>query len=180
MAAAVTPKTRLVFIANPDNPTGGYKTEAELIRFLDTVGEKVPRRDGRGLLRIRERVGLPDSMALRARYPNLIILRTFSKAYGLAGMRLGYGIARPEIVDFVNRVRAPFNVSALAQFGGMAALEDQEHVRRTVELNRKGLAELAVELPPWASRSPRRSRTSCWWTSTVPPCRSSRLSCARG
>ena len=121
----------------------------------------------------------PDSMALRARYPNLIILRTFSKAYGLAGMRLGYGIARPEIVDFVNRVRAPFNVSSLAQVGGMAALEDQEHVRRTVELNRKGLEQLAAELPRWGSRSRRRSRTSCWSTSIVPRCRSTRRCCAR-
>ncbi len=147
MAAAVNEKTRMVFIANPDNPTGGYQTEAALLRFLDAVGEKVLVVMDEAYFEYVNAADYPDTMSLRSRYPNLIVLRTFSKAYGLAGMRLGYGIARPEIVDFVNRVRAPFNVSLLAQAGGIAALEDQEHVRRTVELNRKGLDELVQKLP---------------------------------
>ncbi|AKU91537.1 histidinol-phosphate transaminase [Vulgatibacter incomptus] len=147
MAAAVTPKTRLVFIANPDNPTGSYQTEAALVRFLESVGEKVLVVMDEAYFEYVQAADYPNTMALRARFPNLIILRTFSKAYGLAGMRLGYGIARPELVDFVNRVRAPFNVSVIAQAGGIAALDDQEHVRRTVELNRKGLDQLTAELP---------------------------------
>lgn len=147
MAAAVTPKTRLVFLANPDNPTGGYKTEAEVVRFLDSVGEKVLVVMDEAYFEYVSAEDYPNSMALRAKYPNLIILRTFSKAYGLAGMRLGYGIARPEIVDYVNRIRAAFNVSLVAQIGGLAALEDQDHVKRTVELNRKMLDLLAKELP---------------------------------
>jgi len=147
MADAVTPRTRLAFIANPDNPTGSYQTQDALVRFLDAVGERVLVVMDEAYFEYVDAEDYPDSMSLRARYPNLIVLRTFSKAYGLAGMRLGYGVARPEIVDFVNRVRAPFNVSSLAQAGGMAALEDQEHVRRTVELNRRGRDQLAEELP---------------------------------
>jgi len=145
MAKAVTPKTRMVFIANPDNPTGSYQGEEALIRFLDAVGPDVLVVMDEAYYEYAEAADYPQSMALRAKYPNLIILRTFSKAYGLAGMRLGYGIARPEIVDYVNRVRAAFNVSLLAQAGGLAAIEDQEHVRKTVELNRRMLDLLAAE-----------------------------------
>lgn len=147
MAKAVTPRTKLVFIANPDNPTGTYRPEAELVRFLEAVGEKVLVVMDEAYYEYVTAEDYPQSMELRKRFPNLIVLRTFSKAYGLAGIRLGYAVAQPEIVGFLDRTRAPFNVSALAQVAGIAALGDQEHVRRTWELNTRGLEQLARELP---------------------------------
>lgn len=146
LAAAATPKTRLVFLANPDNPTGTYQSEEAVVRFLDRLGERVLVVMDEAYFEYVVASDYPDSMALRKRFPNLIILRTFSKAYGLAGIRVGYGIARKEIVQFVNRTRAPFNVSAIAQLAARAALTDVEHVRRTVDLNRQGLALLGKEL----------------------------------
>lgn len=147
MAAAVTPKTRLVFVANPDNPTGTYRPEAEVVRFLEAVPGHVLVVMDEAYFEYVTAADYPQSMALRARFPNLIVMRTFSKAYGLAGVRLGYAVARPEIVDLVNRTRAPFNVSSVAQVAGIAALDDADHVARTRELNTKGLAQLAAELP---------------------------------
>jgi histidinol-phosphate aminotransferase len=147
MAAAVHPKTRLVFLANPDNPTGTYQTSDAVVRFLERVGERVLVVMDEAYFEYVVATDYPDSLALRERFPNLVILRTFSKAYGLAGIRVGYGIARKEVVDYVNRTRAPFNVSAIAQLAARAALGDGEHVKRTVELNRQGLALLGKELP---------------------------------
>jgi len=147
MAKAVTDRTRLVFIANPDNPTGSWQSEQAVVRFLESLPERVLVVMDEAYYEYVTADDYPDSMALRRRFPNLIVMRTFSKAYGLAGIRLGYAVARPEIVDFVNRTRAPFNVSAVAQVAGIAALEDQEHVRRARELNTKGLQQLAEELP---------------------------------
>ncbi|WP_373047919.1 histidinol-phosphate transaminase [Vulgatibacter sp.] len=147
MAKAVTDKTRLVFIANPDNPTGTYRPEAEVVRFLESVPEKVIVVMDEAYFEYVTAADYPKSMELRKRFPNLIVMRTFSKAYGLAGIRLGYAVARPEICDFVNRTRAPFNVSGVAQVAGMAAIDDAEHVQRTHELNAKGLLQLATELP---------------------------------
>src|SRR5690606_24245822 len=89
-----------------------------------------------------EDVADPDyasMLSLVNQYPNLIVLRTFSKAYGLAGLRLGYGIAHPALCDFINRIRQPFNVNALALIAGVAALQDQQHIQNTTRNNRKGL-----------------------------------------
>src|SRR5690606_11965724 len=118
---------------NPDNPTGTYQTSEAVVRFLERVGERVLVVMDEAYFEYVVATDYPDSMALRARFPNLVILRTFSKAYGLAGVRVGYGIARKEVVEYVNRTRAPFNVSAIAQLAGRAALEDKEHVQKTVE-----------------------------------------------
>src|SRR5690606_29856247 len=142
MADAVNARTRMVFIANPDNPTGTYQTEEAVVRFLERLPERTLVVLDEAYYEYVVAPDYPNSLALRKRFPNLIVLRTFSKAYGLAGLRVGYGIARPEIVEYVNRTRAPFNVSTIAQIAARAALQDQEHVRRTVELNRKGLALL--------------------------------------
>jgi len=147
MARAITPRTKLVFIANPDNPTGSWRPEAEVVRFLEQVPPSVLVVMDEAYFEYVTAADYPRSLELRGRFPNLIVMRTFSKAYGLAGVRLGYAVAQPEIVDLVNRTRAPFNVSAVAQVAGIAALGDQEHVRRTVELNTRGLAQLAEELP---------------------------------
>lgn len=147
MAEAVNPRTRLVFIANPDNPTGGYQTEEAVVRFIERLPERTLVVMDEAYYEYVVATDYPNSLALRKRFPNLIVMRTFSKAYGLAGLRVGYAVARPEIVEYVNRTRAPFNVSTMAQLAARAALEDQEHVRRTSELNRQALALLGKELP---------------------------------
>lgn len=147
MAALAGPKTRLVFIANPDNPTGTYLGEEALVRFMERLGERALVVLDEAYFEYVVAEDYPNAMALRKRFPNLIVLRTFSKAYGLAGVRVGYGIARKEIVEYVNRTRAPFNLSAIAQVAAMAALDDQEHVQRCAELNRRALALLGKELP---------------------------------
>jgi histidinol-phosphate aminotransferase len=101
----------------------------------------------------------PDSIAALRQDRPIVVLRTFSKIYGLAGLRLGYGVSHPDLIDMMNRVRAPFNVNSLAQAAAMAALDDEEHVRRTREVNRTGMAYLKAELerlglecvPSWAN-----------------------------
>lgn len=147
MAKAVNEKTKLIFIANPDNPTGSWQSEETLVRFLESIPERVLVVMDEAYYEYVTAGDYPNSMELRKRFPNLIVMRTFSKAYGLAGIRLGYAMARPEIVDYVNRTRAPFNVSAVAQVAGIAAIHDQEHVRNARETNTKGLQQLAEELP---------------------------------
>jgi len=136
MAAAVGPKTKAVFIANPNNPTGTYNTHRQLEGFLRDL-----RTAGRCPLVVVDEAyheyarTHPDyalSLKLRAGYPNMIVLRTFSKAYGLAGLRVGYGVSRPEIIADLDRVRPPFNVSIFGQYLATAACDDQVHIRRTV------------------------------------------------
>lgn len=145
MTACITPRTRVVFLANPNNPTGTWLAAEELEVFLETVpGDVIVVVDeayveyGQGLPGYREVSGWLD------RFPNLLITRTFSKAHGLAGLRVGYALCRADIVELLNRVRHPFNVNSLAQVGATAALADPTHVARTVELNnreRKRLTE---------------------------------------
>jgi histidinol-phosphate aminotransferase len=124
-------RTKLVFLANPDNPTGTWIAEAELTPFLDAVPKDTLVVLDEAYVDFVDAPGFPDALALRRKYPNLVVLRTYSKIYGLAGLRLGYGIARPEVVEYVGRVRAPFNVNHLAQAAGVAALDDREHVERS-------------------------------------------------
>jgi histidinol-phosphate aminotransferase len=124
-------RTKVVFLANPDNPTGTWFTEAELTPFLDAVPKDTLVVLDEAYVEFVDAPGYQDALALRRRYPNLVVLRTFSKIYGLAGLRLGYALARPEIVEYVERVRMPFNVSLVAQAAGVAALEDDEHVARS-------------------------------------------------
>lgn len=147
MARAVTPKTRMIFIANPDNPGGSYQGREALVRFLDAVGEKPLVVMDEAYYEYVTAADYPQSLELQKKYPNIIVLRTFSKAYGMAGIRLGYGIARPELIGYLERTRAPFNISLLAQIGGLAAIDDDEHVQRSRELNRQGIEELNRELP---------------------------------
>ncbi len=147
MAAAVGPRTKLVFIANPDNPNGSYVTAEELSRFLDCVPERVIVALDEAYFEFVEERDYPDATALRRRRPRLVVLRTFSKIYGLAGARVGYAVADPDIVSYVDRVRDPFNVSALAQAAAIAALDDEEHVQATLAVVREGRALLARELP---------------------------------
>ena len=148
MAVAVTADTRVVFIANPNNPTGTWLAKAELTAFL----EKLPRDT---LVLVDEAYhefakdlepAYPDCTELLPRFPNLIVMRTFSKAYGLAGARVGYALAHPRLVELLNRVRLSFNPSSLGQVAATAALTDREHIQKTLELNRVEIRKLDAGL----------------------------------
>src|SRR5574342_399673 len=119
-------RTKVIFLANPDNPTGTWFAEAELMPFLDAVPKETLVVLDEAYLEFVDAPGYQDALALRRKYQNLVVLRTFSKIYGLAGLRLGYGLARPEVVEYVDRVRPPFNVNHVAQAAGVAALGDVE------------------------------------------------------
>lgn len=146
MLAAITPETRVVFIANPNNPTGTMLPADEIEAFL--------RRAPRSVVVVldeayNEYLAPPlrcPSVAWLAKYPNLVVVRTFSKAYGLAGLRVGYGLCHPEIAAMLNRVRQPFNVNNLALVGAIAALDDEAFVERSFQLNAAGMKQLVAGL----------------------------------
>jgi histidinol-phosphate aminotransferase len=146
LRARLTARTKVVFLANPDNPTGTWFTEAELVPFLEAVPPTTLVVLDEAYVEYVDAPGFPDALALRRRFPNLVILRTFSKIYGLAGLRLGYGVARAELTGFLDRVRAPFNTSLVAQAAGVAALADVEHVARSRALVREERPRLAAAL----------------------------------
>jgi len=137
-AERVTPRTRMIFIANPNNPTGTINTDLELEALLDRVPENVLVVLDEAYL---EYVGDPsyaDGMKHLREGRHVLILRTFSKIYGLAGLRIGYGITHPEIALQMERARPPFNTGTLAQAAALGALGDAEHVRKSIELNNRG------------------------------------------
>lgn len=140
MADAITPRTRLVLIANPNNPTGTFVGTSAVEKFLDRVPDDVLVVFDQAYDEYVHRTDRPDLRPLIRDGRNLIVLHTFSKVYGLAGLRVGYGIAKPQITDVLNRVRSPFNVNLLAQAAAAAALGDQEHVRHSVTINAEGRA----------------------------------------
>ncbi|WP_454734977.1 histidinol-phosphate transaminase [Cupriavidus necator] len=142
MAAAIAPDTRLVFIANPNNPTGTFVPAAQIEAFLQRVPAHVVVVLDEAYNEYLDADQQYDSLAWVRRYPNLLVSRTFSKAYGLAGLRVGYAVAQPELTDLLNRVRQPFNVNSVAQAAAVAALGDSEFLRRSAELNRAGKAQL--------------------------------------
>ena len=140
MAARITPKTKLIFIANPNNPTGTYLPQVELERFIANVPSNT-------LVVLDEAyVEYGDdenaSVAWLTQYANLIISRTFSKAYGLAGLRVGYSLSSPDIAGILNRIRQPFNVNSLALAAAEAALTDRDYIAKTKALNTAGMAQL--------------------------------------
>jgi histidinol-phosphate aminotransferase len=139
-------RTKLVFLANPDNPTGTWFGEKDLVRLLDAAPKDTLVVLDEAYVEFVEAPGFQDSLVLRKKYPNLVVLRTFSKIHGLAGLRLGYGLARPDLVEYVHRVRAPFNVNLVAQAAGVAALSDEEHVERSRALVRTERPWLAAWL----------------------------------
>lgn len=144
MLAAVTPNTKLMFIANPNNPTGTLVTKAEVDALLDQLPDHVTLVLDEAYFEFAaDQSDFPNSADYIREGRNVVGLRTLSKTYGLAGIRLGYGFAPPVIADAINRAREPFNVNSLAQVAGVAALADDEHVKRTVENNRRGLERLA-------------------------------------
>jgi histidinol-phosphate aminotransferase len=146
MLEAIDHTTRVVFIANPNNPTGTYLPNAELEAFLEAVAQRHGTRVTVVLdeaynefLEPEQRV---DSVGLVKRYANLLVSRSFSKAYGLAGLRVGYAIAQPTLTDLMNRVRQPFNVNSLAQAAAIAALKDTDFLTKSFAVNRDGKAQL--------------------------------------
>ncbi len=146
----INDRTRIVFIANPNNPTGTWLKTAELQTLLEAVPERV-------MVVVDEAYGeyveatadCPNALHWLDRFPNLIITRTFSKAYGLAGLRVGYAVSHPQVADLLNRVRQPFNVNSLALVAATAALGDLEHLERSRTLNRAGMQQLQDACRQW-------------------------------
>lgn len=142
MLSAITANTRLMFVANPNNPTGTWLKKAELRRLLEAVPENLIVVVDEAYFDYVQEKEYPDSMAWLPDFPNLLVTRTFSKAYGLAGFRIGYGVAHKDIADLLNRVRQPFNTNSLALACAEAALSDREHIRKTIGNNQTGMKYL--------------------------------------
>lgn len=138
----VNERTRVVFIANPNNPTGTWLRAGELWVFIASLPDTVMVVVDEAYTEYVDDPEYPDATRWVHEFPNLIVTRTFSKAYGLAGLRLGYGISHPQVAELLNRVRQPFNTNSLAQVAALAALEDRAHLQRVVELNRAGMRQL--------------------------------------
>jgi histidinol-phosphate aminotransferase len=146
LLAAASARTKICFIANPNNPTGTYMPAADLLRLLRGLPPHVILAVDEAYFEYANAPDYPDTLALRDRREHLLAMRTFSKAYGLAGLRVGYLVAPREMAGYVQRVRPAFNVSSLAQVAAMAAMGDHEHVRRTREVTAEGLTYLSREL----------------------------------
>lgn len=142
MASAVGERTRLVFVANPNNPTGTWVGEQELVRFIEALPDHVLVVLDEAYCEYVTETAYPDGVRLLERYPNLIVTRTFSKVHGLAGLRVGYAVSHPSIAELLNRARQPFNVNCVAMAAACAALRDDAHVARSIEMNAKGMAQL--------------------------------------
>jgi histidinol-phosphate aminotransferase len=144
MGALISDRTRVVWIANPNNPTGTWLPSSELRAFIESVPSNLIVVVDEAYVEYVDEPDYPDASAWLADFSNLIVTRTFSKAYGLAGLRVGYALSHPDIADLLNRVRQPFNVNSLALAAAAAALEDQAFIRRAVQVNREGMELLTA------------------------------------
>lgn len=142
MARAVTPRTRLLFVCNPNNPTGTMVSADTVNRLMAQIPHDVIVVFDEAYIEYVRDPQFPDSIAYVNQGRNAIVLRTFSKIYGLAGLRIGYGVTTPEINNFLNRVRPPFNANSLAQRAALAALGDDEHVAKSRAVNAAGMEQL--------------------------------------
>ena len=142
MLALINNRTRVIFIANPNNPTGTWLTRAELGDFIAKVPEHIAIVIDEAYFEYVELPEYPNSLAWLAAHPNLVVTRTFSKIYGLAGLRLGYAVSSPELADLFNRVRQPFNANSLALAAAEAALDDEAFVALSRDTNRDGLRRM--------------------------------------
>jgi histidinol-phosphate aminotransferase len=137
---AITPKTRLIFIPNPNNPTGTLSSQREIDRFMSRIPGKVTVVFDEAYFEFLDNP--PDTLRFVREGRNLMVLRTFSKIHGLAGLRIGYAVARSDVIDVLHRTRQPFNVNSIAQAGALAALEDDAHLRETKRVIDEGRAYL--------------------------------------
>ncbi|XOV89524.1 MAG: histidinol-phosphate transaminase [Pseudomonadota bacterium] len=138
----ISARTRMIFIANPNNPTGTWINKSALTDFLDQVREDVIVVLDEAYFEYVEEPDYPNGMELVKQYPNLVVTRTFSKAYGLAALRVGYAVSHPDIADLMNRVRQPFNVNSMSLVAAETALADQAYVRESVQTNTQGMRAL--------------------------------------
>ncbi len=146
MASCITEKTKIIFIANPNNPTGTVNTKTEMDAFMEKVPEGVLIVVDEAYFEYVTSSDYADSREYFRQGKDILMLRTFSKIYGLAGLRIGYGIAKSSIIAEMNKVRQPFNINSLAQKAACAALEDEEHVAKAKKINEKGKKYLYREL----------------------------------
>jgi len=146
MADAMTDRTKLLIVCNPNNPTGTMVTGTDVARLMERVPSHVIVVFDEAYYEYVRSTQFPESMAYVEQGRNVIVLRTFSKIYGLAGLRIGYGITTPEITNFLNRVRPPFNANSLAQRAALAALGDDEHVARSRSVNGAGMGQMTAGL----------------------------------
>lgn len=146
MAALVTPRTRLVFIANPNNPTGTWLDGPSLLKFLRGLPDSCVAVMDEAYFEYSRELDCADASEWLRELPQVVVVRTFSKAHGLAGLRVGYALSQPQIAETLNRLRQPFNVNTVALAAAAAALTDPDHVRETVALNRASLTALNAGL----------------------------------
>ena len=146
MARAVTERTKIVFVANPNNPTGTMVTAGQVGELLEALPDGVVVVMDEAYVEYIDREDFPDSLGAVRSGRKVFVCRTFSKIYGLAGLRVGYAVGPAPVVEAVNRVRPPFNVSRPAQAAALAALDDEPHVRASREANRAGMAQLRAGL----------------------------------
>jgi len=146
MKKAVTKKTKIIFIANPDNPTGTYVTKKEVGVFLKGLRKDILVFLDEAYYEFAPKKDYPDSLSLLKKYKNIIVTRTFSKMYGLAGLRIGYGVSSEEVIDLLNRVREPFNINSIAQIAAITALRDQPYYQKALRLCEKEKEYLYGEL----------------------------------
>ena len=144
MLAAVTGKTRLVYIANPNNPTGTWLHGTDLKQFMEELPENIMVLVDQAYYEYAVGPDYVDSIEWLNEFPNLVVTRTFSKAHGLAGLRVGYGISHPQAADLMNRVRQPFNVNSVALMAAEIALEERDHIARSVVFNSTGMEQLTA------------------------------------
>jgi histidinol-phosphate aminotransferase len=142
MAAAITDKTRVVFVTNPNNPTGTWLTQTDILNFLAKVPSDVIVALDEAYFEYVNEADCCNGLTLLAAYPNIVIIRTFSKAYGLAALRVGYGVSSIEIADLMNRVRPPFNVNSFALAAAIATLSDDDYVAESKAVNDAGMLYL--------------------------------------
>ncbi len=142
MIKAVDEKTRVLFLVNPNNPTGTYTNENDFLHLMESVPPHVIVVVDEAYSEYISSLDYPDALKYLSRYPNLIITRTFSKVYGLAALRLGYSVSSPDIADILNRARLPFNVNSIAAAAACVALDDQHHIKNSVAINQQGMQQL--------------------------------------
>ena len=146
IAHAVTQRTKVIYLGNPNNPTGTMFRAEDLDRFLGALPPRILVVLDEAYFEYVQRPDYSHSVDDVRAGKNILVLRTFSKVHGLAGIRLGYGMGHPELIESLNRIRSPFNANSMAQVAGMAALDDREHVQRSVESNAREMKFVTEEL----------------------------------